>query len=98
MTLVGITRNYKWKSDVTWTSDDIISYRSNEGYEFDQAASGNLTEEDELMTLNPVLNVTFKLFIFIFLLYCKYVYIPHNCVKNVLYTYSSGNSFVRGNI
>lgn len=53
-----IFRLYKWKSDIQWRDDEIISYRNNERYEFDQFSSGVLSDGDVVVILNPVWNVS----------------------------------------
>lgn len=51
---------YKWKTDIQWLSDEIVSYRNRERYEFDKFSSGSLSHDDELVILNPLWNVSKK--------------------------------------
>nr|ANQ46505.1 sensory neuron membrane protein 2 [Phyllotreta striolata] len=51
----------KWKDDVQWTSPDEISYHSYTKFEFDEASSGEYTENTEVTILNsPLYGILLK--------------------------------------
>lgn len=61
--LISIVRRiFKWKTDIEWVGDDVISYRNRQKYQFDEIASGKLSQEDEVVILNPVWNVSKLIF------------------------------------
>ncbi|KAL1517696.1 hypothetical protein ABEB36_001431 [Hypothenemus hampei] len=48
-----VYRLSRWKDQISWNyTTDEISYYEYEKYEFDQVASGNLTEDDNVLVLN----------------------------------------------
>lgn len=50
------------RTDIEWVGDDVISYRNKEKYEFDSTASETFSQDDEVIILNPVWNVSTRIY------------------------------------